>query len=229
MTQPVVRVEHLIKTYDSNGIQTRALRGIDLDIQPGEFTALAGESGSGKSTLLHIIGGLLSVTDGQVWVEDQKLNDLSADELAELRLNRIGFVFQAYNLIPILTATENTEFVMELQGIDEAQRHERAMGILNELEIGEYADRMPNKLSGGQQQRVAVARAVAAEPALVLADEPTANLDSKNSENLIELMRNLNRSRGTTFVFASHDAVILNNVDRVIELRDGKVISDTRP
>jgi len=228
MAQAVVRVNDLVKTYVSDGIQTPALRGVTFDIQPGEYTALAGASGSGKSTLLHIVGGLLSATSGDVWLEDQKLKDLSPDQMAELRLRRIGFVFQAYNLIPILTASENAEFVMELQGVSENERRARAMGILEELEIETYADRFPNKLSGGQQQRVAVARAVAAEPALVLADEPTANLDSKNSEKLMGLMRNLNRKRGTTFLFASHDPVILENVDRVIELRDGHIIADRK-
>lgn len=228
MTNPVVRTQALVKTYVSDGLETPALRGVDLAVQAGEFTALAGPSGSGKSTLLHLIGGLLLPTSGEVWIEEQRLNDLNADQMARLRLQRAGFVFQAYNLLPVLTARENTEFVMELQGVPGEERKQRAMDVLNILEMGQYEDRYPNKLSGGQQQRVAVARAVVAQPALVLADEPTANLDSKNSQNLMELMRKLNQARGTTFLFASHDPVVLNEVDRVIELHDGRVSSDSK-
>ncbi len=224
----VVQTKDLTKIYSSNGIETPALKEVSLDVQPGEFTALAGPSGSGKSTLLHLIGGLLLPTSGEIWIEDQKINDLNPDKLAELRLNRVGFVFQAYNLIPVLTARENTEFVMELQGLPENERKKQAMDVLNTLEMNDYADRMPNKLSGGQQQRVAVARAVAAQPALVLADEPTANLDSKNSEILMGLMRKLNQDRGTTFLFATHDPQILERVDRVVELHDGEISSDIK-
>lgn len=224
----VVQTKNLTKIYRSNGIETPALNGVTLDVQPGEFTALAGPSGSGKSTLLHLIGGLLLPTSGEIWIEDQRINDLNPDQLAELRLNRIGFVFQAYNLIPVLTARENTEFVMELQGIAENERKQHSLEILDTLEMEDYADRMPNKLSGGQQQRVAVARAVAAQPALVLADEPTANLDSKNSEILMDLMRKLNEERDTTFLFATHDPQILDRVDRVIELHDGEISSDIK-
>ena len=219
----VVRTERLSKSYLADGIETPALRGVNLEIRPGEFAALAGPSGSGKSTLLHLIGGLLRPTSGQVWIEGQALGDLAPDQLARLRLRRIGFVFQAYNLIPVLTALENTEFVMELQGVPERQRRERALELLSILEIADYADRFPNKLSGGQQQRVAVARAVAAQPALVLADEPTANLDSENGQKLMDLLQRLNRERGVTFLFASHDPRLLNQVERVIELHDGMV------
>jgi len=223
----VVQTKNLTKIYSSNGIETPALKEVSFDVQPGEFTALAGPSGSGKSTLLHLIGGLLLPTSGEIWIEDQKINDFNPDQLAELRLNRLGFVFQAYNLIPVLSARENTEFVMELQGVSESERKKHAMDVLKTLEMQDYVDRMPNKLSGGQQQRVAVARAVAAQPALVLADEPTANLDSKNSEILMDLMRKLNQDRGTTFLFATHDPQILDRVDRVVELHDGEISSDT--
>ena len=224
----VVQTKNLTKIYRSNGIETPALKEVTLSVEPGEFTALAGPSGSGKSTLLHLIGGLLLPTSGEIWIEDQRINDLNPDQLAELRLNRIGFVFQAYNLIPVLTARENTEFVMELQGIAESERKQRSLDVLDTLEMEDYANRMPNKLSGGQQQRVAVARAVAAQPALVLADEPTANLDSKNSEILMDLMRKLNQDRDTTFLFATHDPQILERVDRAIELHDGEISSDTK-
>ena len=223
----VVRTKDLIKTYTADGIETPALRGVSLEIQAGEFTALAGPSGSGKSTLLHLIGGLLLPTSGEVWIEDQLLSELTPDQRAQLRLRRVGFVFQAYNLIPVLTARENAEFVLELQNVAPDQRRARAIDVLKDLDMDTLADRPPNKLSGGQQQRVAVARAVAAQPALVLADEPTANLDSQNSRNLMELLRKLNRQRGTTFLFASHDPEILSSVDRVIELHDGKISSDS--
>lgn len=228
MKNPVVRTQALVKTYVSDGIETPALRGVDLVVQAAEFTALAGPSGSGKSTLLHLIGGLLLPTSGEVWIEEQRLKDLNADQMARLRLRRAGFVFQAYNLLPVLTVRENTEFVMELQGVPGEERKQRALDVLNVLEMGQYENRYPNKLSGGQQQRVAVARAVVTQPALVLADEPTANLDSKNSQKLMELMRKLNRERGTTFLFATHDPVVLNEVDRVVELHDGRISSDSK-
>ena len=219
----VVRTEDLSKSYLTDGIETPAVRGVNLEIRAGEFAALAGPSGSGKSTLLHLIGGLLRPTAGQIWIDGQALVDLSPDQLARLRLRRIGFVFQAYNLIPVLTALENTEFVMELQGVPEEQRRDRALELLSILEIADYADRFPNKLSGGQQQRVVVARAVAARPALVLADEPTANLDSESGQKLMDLLRRLNHERGVTFLFASHDPRLLNQVERVIELHDGVI------
>jgi len=228
MTETVVRTKDLSKTYVSDGIETPALRDVTLEVNAGEFTALAGPSGSGKSTLLHLVGGLLQPTAGEIWIEDQKLSELDPDRLARLRLERIGFVFQAYNLVPVLTARENAEFVMELQGVSPEERQRRSSSVLDVLEMEALAERFPNKLSGGQQQRVAVARAVAAEPALVLADEPTANLDTQNSETLMDMLRKLNRERGTTFLFASHDPRILERVDRVVELVDGNIASDSR-
>jgi len=221
----VVRTEDLVKTYIEDSVETPALRGVDLEVRRGEFAALAGPSGSGKSTLLHIIGGLLKPTSGKIWLDGRPLHELSREELAELRLREVGFVFQAYNLIPVLTVLENAAFVLELQGVPAAERRLRALQILKELEIEGYADRFPNKLSGGEQQRVAVARAVASKPSVVLADEPTANLDSKTGLKLIELMRRLNRERGVTFLFATHDPLLLEKVDRVIHLRDGRIIS----
>ncbi len=224
----IVQTENLEKIYSVDGVETHALRGVDLELRQGEFAALAGPSGSGKSTLLDLIGGLLQPTSGKVWLRGLLLNDLSKEKLADLRLREIGFVFQAYNLIPVLTVVENASFVMELQGISAEERRSRTLEILKTLEIDEYADRFPNKLSGGQQQRVAVARAVVANPSLVLADEPTANLDSKTGHNLIDLMRKLNRERQTTFLFSTHDPQLLDHVDRVIRLLDGKIVADER-
>mgnify|MGYP005841113945 CR=1 FL=1 len=225
----VVRTEALEMVYRSDKIETPALRGIDLLIERGEFAAVAGPSGSGKSTLLHIIGGLLHPTAGRVWVNGKCLNELSRDELAELRLREVGFVFQAYNLIPILTALENAAFVMELQGIPTKERRARALELLRALEIEELANRRPDQLSGGQQQRAAVARAVAPGPSLVLADEPTANLDSGAGLKLIELMRSLNEEQGVTFLFATHDMRLLERVERVIYLEDGWIAREGRP
>ena len=226
--ESVIRTEALEKIYESNGIKTHALRGIDLVLEAGEFAALAGPSGSGKSTLLDLIGALLKPTAGEVWLKGQALSELSRDEQAQLRLREVGFVFQAYNLIPVLTVLENAAFVMELLGISQAERHRKAMDVLKTLEVDEYASRFPNKLSGGQQQRVAVARAVASGPSLVLADEPTANLDSKTGKKLIDLMRVLNQERDVTFLFATHDPMLLEHVDRVIHLRDGEIVEDER-
>ena len=225
----VVRTVGLMKTYVEDGVETPALRGVDLEIRRGEFAALAGPSGSGKSTLLHLIGGLLKPTKGEIWFGERPVHEMPKDELADLRLHEIGFVFQAYNLIPVLTVLENAAFVLELQGVPAAERRRRALEILEELEVAQYAHRFPNKLSGGEQQRVAVARAVAPQPALVLADEPTANLDSQTGLALIELMRRLNRERGVTFLFATHDPRLLENVDRVIQLRDGRIVDDSKP
>ena len=224
----VVRTEGLEKTYRTNSIETPALRGVDLVLNRGEFAALAGPSGSGKSTLLHLVGGLLSPSEGAIWLNGHRLNELGVNQLAEVRLREIGFVFQAYNLIPVLTVLENAAFVMELQGVASRERRQRAMEVLKTLGVDDYADRFPNKLSGGQQQRVAVARAVAPGPSLVLADEPTANLDSETGHNLIELMRALNRERGVTFLFATHDDRLLGSVDRVVHLEDGQIADDER-
>lgn len=225
----VVRTEALEMVYRAEKIETPALRGIDLVIRREEFVAVAGPSGSGKSTLLHVIGGLLRPTAGEVWVNGKLLNQLSPDELAELRLREVGFVFQAYNLIPVLTSLENAEFVMELQGLPWGRRRERALEVLRGLEIEGLAARRPDQLSGGQQQRVAIARAVAPGPSLVLADEPTANLDSETGLKLIELMRHLNEEQGVTFLFATHDTRLLERVKRVIYLEDGRVSRDGPP
>ena len=223
---PLIRTTSLEKTYEAGNIATPALRGIDLEMHEKEFTAVAGPSGSGKSTLLHLLGGLDRPTGGEIYLEGQPMSDLSKDQLAKLRLNHIGFVFQAYNLIPVLTVLENTAFVLELQGIVRSERIERAHKILGELGIEEYAHQYPNRISGGEQQRVAVARAVVTEPSIVLADEPTANLDTATSLDLIDLMRRLNEERGSTFFFATHDNRLLDRVNRLVTLVDGKVDKD---
>jgi len=223
---PLIRTTSLEKTYKAGNIETPALRGIDLEMHEKEFTAVAGPSGSGKSTLLHLLGGLDRPTGGEIYLEGQPMSDLSKDQLAKLRLNHIGFVFQAYNLIPVLTVLENTAFVLELQGIVRSERIERARKILGELGIEEYAHQYPNRISGGEQQRVAVARAVVTEPSIVLADEPTANLDTATSLDLIDLMRRLNEERGSTFFFATHDNRLLDRVNRLVTLVDGKVDKD---
>ncbi len=222
----LVEARNLHKVYKADGVETPALRGVDLTVQAGEFTAIAGPSGSGKSTLLHLLGGLDRPSDGEVWLDGQRLDDKNAVERARIRLWKVGFVFQAYNLIPVLTALENAAFVLELRGRPPAERRQRALAALAELEMGGYAERRPNQLSGGQQQRVAVARALAAEPAVIFADEPTANLDSKTGLALIEYMKRLNREKGLTFVFSTHDPRLLEHVRRVVRLEDGRVISE---
>ena len=224
--EPIVRARQLEKVYRSDGIATPALRGVDLEIHPGEFTAIAGPSGSGKSTLLHLLGGLDRPSAGEVWLEGERVDDKNATWRARLRLWKVGFVFQAYNLIPVLTALENAAFVLELRGVPPAERKKRALDALAELEMQDYAARRPNQLSGGQQQRVAVARALAAEPAVILADEPTANLDSKTGRALIEYMKRLNREKGLTFLFSTHDPRLLEHVRRIVHLEDGRVVGE---
>ncbi|HAZ27516.1 TPA: macrolide ABC transporter ATP-binding protein [Candidatus Acetothermia bacterium] len=216
----------LEKVYETKGVRTRALNGVDLELHGGEFTAVAGPSGSGKSTLLHLLGGLDRPTAGEVYLGGVALSGMSRDALARLRLQKVGFVFQAYNLIPVLTVLENTAFTMELQGIARNERTKRARAILAELGIEQYANQFPNRISGGEQQRVAVARAVVAKPSIVLADEPTANLDSKTSLALIEMMRRLNKDHRATFLFATHDSRLLDRVDRLLTMVDGRVTED---
>jgi putative ABC transport system ATP-binding protein len=220
---PLVRTIGLTKIYRVDGAQTVALRDVDLTIAPGEFTAIAGPSGSGKSTLLHLIGGLDHPTSGEVWLDGERIDRLDHRALAERRLWKIGFVFQAFNLIPVLSALENAAFVLELRGVPREAREQRARAALEALGIGALADRRPNRLSGGEQQRVAVARALAAAPRLILADEPTANLDGVTGAALIDEMRRLNRSQGVTFVVATHDPRLLDRVDRIVRLEDGRV------
>ena len=223
---PGVRTEKLTKVYRQDSIAVTALRDVDLDIAAGEFVALVGPSGSGKSTLLNLLGGLDRPTSGRLWVEDKDLGALSNRALAELRLQRIGFVFQEFNLIPVLSAIENVEYVMLLQGVPDAERRARAMAILDEVGLAGLEDRRPGELSGGQQQRVAVARAIVSEPALVLADEPTANLDSATGAALMDLMRQLNEEKGVTFVFSTHDAMVMERARRLVHLKDGQIVGE---
>ena len=222
----IVMTEHLEKTYEDEGVPVRALKGVNLEIEKGEFLAIAGPSGSGKSTLLNLIGGLDEPTLGKVFLEGIDLATLSKGKLAQMRLSKLGFVFQAYNLIPVLTAAENVEFVLMQQGIPERERRKKTMDLLEELSIGEYADRRPNAMSGGQQQRVAVARAIASEPMLVLADEPTANLDSETAGSLLDLMRNLNQTKRITFIFSTHDPMVMERAERLVKLKDGMIVGD---
>jgi putative ABC transport system ATP-binding protein len=225
---PILEAQQLRKVYDTRSVQTVALDGIDLTIEEGEFAALAGPSGSGKTTLLNLFGALDSPTTGTVRLDGEDLGALSASRLAQLRLRKLGFVFQAYNLIPVLSALENVEFVMELQGVPARQRAAKALALLDEVGLGELANKRPLEMSGGQQQRVAVARAIASEPRVVLADEPTANLDSDTASRLLDLMQRLNRERGITFLFSTHDPLVIDKARRTIRLRDGRVISDER-
>ena len=226
MSEWAVELKDVKKSYRTGPIEVPALRGISLNIAPGEFLAIAGSSGSGKTTLLNIIGGLDRADSGEVFVEGNNLQLLSAGELAHLRLRRLGFVFQAYNLLPVLTALENAEFTLLLQGIPAKQRRERVRKLFSEIGLAGLEDRRPGELSGGQQQRVAVARAMVTEPALILADEPTANLDSVTATALLEVMEQLNRDHGTTFVYATHDPQVMERARRLIRVRDGQIASD---
>ncbi|HTK98099.1 MAG TPA: ABC transporter ATP-binding protein [Pseudomonadales bacterium] len=224
----VVRCRNLGRTYDDEAIPVHALRGVDLDVAPGEFVSLAGPSGSGKSTLLNLIGGLDRPSSGEVTVDGVALAGLSEAQLADLRLTKIGFVFQAYNLIPVLSARENVEFIMQLQGVVPAERRERALEILASLGMAELADRRPGEMSGGQQQRVAVARAIVTRPALLLADEPSANLDSETTRGLLELLKRINQERHVTIVTATHDPMVMSYARRRVQLLDGRIASDQR-
>jgi putative ABC transport system ATP-binding protein len=225
----VVEVVGATKDYVEKGrVTTRALRGVDLQVEKGEFMAIAGPSGSGKTTLLNLIGALDTATGGTIRIDGRDIGKLSQKELSDLRRDRIGFVFQAYNLVPVLSAAENAEYVMELKGIGASERKARIAELFERMGMKELMGTRPLKMSGGQQQRVAVARAIASEPALVLADEPTANLDQATGRALVGLMRELNRERGITFVFSTHDPMVLEQADRVVRLVDGKIASDER-
>ena len=224
----ILEARDVTKTYDTRGVETPALRGVSLAIEPGEFSALAGPSGSGKTTLLNLFGALDVPTSGEVFLEGQALGGRSGSELAALRLEKLGFVFQAYNLIPVLTARENVEFVMELQGVKPTERRERAERLLAEVGLAELGSKRPLEMSGGQQQRVAVARAIASGPRIVLADEPTANLDSTTAGQLLDLMHRMNRERGVTFLFSTHDPQVIEKASRVVRLHDGRVAADER-
>jgi putative ABC transport system ATP-binding protein len=224
----IVTVRDLRRTYLSGPLTVNALAGVDLDVTTGEFTALMGPSGSGKTTLLNIIGGLDEPTSGSVVVDGKELASMKPDARSALRLHRIGFIFQAYNLVPVLTAFENAELVLLMRGVDESERRERVMQTLAAVGLQGLEKRVPGELSGGQQQRVAVARAIVGEPALVLADEPTANLDSTTGHELVELMRKLNDDKGITFLFATHDPKVEAAARRVVIMEDGLIHQEIR-
>ena len=216
----------LCKTYRQGDAEIHALDHVTLDIEPGSFICLSGPSGSGKTTLLNAIGGLDELDSGEISIDGNRVDKLAQGPLADLRLHHIGFVFQAYNLIPVLTARENVEFVMQVQGVGAGERREKSMAILQEVGLEGMEDRRPAQLSGGQQQRVAVARAIVSQPKLVLADEPTANLDSTSARQLMELFRELNEHHGVTFLISTHDERVMRYAKRLIRMQDGKVIAD---
>ena len=222
----IVQLENVTKDYGKGQALTHALRGVNLELEAGEFTAMAGPSGSGKSTLLNIIGGLDRPTSGKVAVDGQELMTLSKTELGLLRRDRLGFIFQSYNLIPVLTALENAEYVLMLQKIPTQERRERVRKVLKEVGLEGLENRYPRQLSGGQQQRVAIARAIVSEPALVLADEPTANVDSETGKALLDLMRRLNEEKGVTFFFSTHEEAVMRRSRRLLQLEDGIILND---
>ncbi len=226
MNRTVVRTEDLWKVYPQEPKPVEAVRGVSLEIQAGEFVAMAGPSGSGKTTVLNLLGGLTRPTRGRIWIGEDEITALSDRELARLRLESIGFVFQAFNLLPVLTALENAEFTLLLRGVPAEERHRRVRELFALIGLDGLEDRKPGKLSGGQQQRVAVARAVIGEPALVLADEPTANLDTATGAALLEVMERLNHENGVTFLFSTHDPRVMERAHRLIHLVDGSVESD---
>ncbi len=227
--RPAIRTEDLWKIYPQEPQSVEAVRGLTLSVERGDFVAMAGPSGSGKTTVLNLLGGLTRPTRGRIWVDDEELSGMQSKRLARLRLERIGFVFQAYNLLPVLSAIENAEFTLLLRGVPAAERRRRVRAIFSEIGLDGMEDRRPGRLSGGQQQRVAVARAVVGNPALVLADEPTANLDSTSSAALLDVMERLNREHGTTFVFSTHDPRVMERARRLIRLVDGRIAEDQRP
>ena len=226
MSHPVIAVSDVTKDYRQGKIDVHALRGVDLTVHAGEFLALCGPSGSGKTTLLNLLGALDTPTTGTVTVDGKDLAQLGRRGRSHLRRDRIGFVFQAYNLMPVLTAFENAESVLSLQGVAEATRRDTVMQILKDVGLEGLEHRRPDELSGGQQQRVAIARAIASQPAVVLADEPTANVDSETADTLLDIMEALNRDRGVTFVFSTHDPRVMERARRLVRLVDGRVASD---
>lgn len=227
MSSDVILAKGITKIYSDDGVPVHALQGIDLTIKPGEFTALVGPSGSGKTTLLNIISGLDTLSEGEVWLNGKLMSTMSGKELSDFRRDSIGFIFQAYNLIPVLTVEENIDYVMLLQELPKGERHSRVMSMLDRIGLSGYENRRPTQLSGGQQQRVAVARAMVSKPAIILADEPTANLDSATSGSLLDMMRELNQETGMTFVFSTHDEDVMRRARRLVTLKDGRIASDS--
>jgi putative ABC transport system ATP-binding protein len=222
----IIEVKDVYKIYDETSIPVNAVNGINLKIEQGEFTAIVGPSGSGKTTLLNLIGGLDLPTKGDIVIEKTNLKDLKSRQLIDFRLNNIGFVFQAYNLIPVLTAKENTEFIMVLQNRPKEEREKKVKELLEIVGIGDKMDHKPGQLSGGQQQRVAVARALASQPKYIIADEPTANLDSTATNELLDLMLEMNKKFNTTFIFATHDQRVMDKARRIVTVEDGKLLKD---
>lgn len=222
----IIEIKNLTKIYDGAGLEVKAVNGIDLNFEEGEFAAIVGPSGSGKTTFLNLLGGLDNPTSGGVVVGGVDIWKLRSRKLINFRMNNIGFVFQAYNLIPVLTAKENVEFIMHLQGRSKHDREARTNELLTAVGLADRINSRPNKLSGGQQQRVAVARALASKPKFILADEPTANLDTKSTENLLDIMEKLNKEENITFIFSTHDARVVKKARRVITMEDGKIVSD---
>jgi len=224
----IIKTTGLTKTYQNNTLKVEAVKQVDLSISEGEFTAIVGPSGSGKTTLFNMIGGLDEITAGNVEIAGTNISNLKENELIDFRLKHIGFVFQAYNLIPVLTAKENVAFIMLLQGLSEKERIQRSEDLLEQVGLGDKFDSRPNQLSGGQQQRVAVARALASKPRFILADEPTANLDSQSTSTLLDLMAEMNKKENITFLFSTHDQRVIDKARRVITIEDGKIISDEK-
>jgi putative ABC transport system ATP-binding protein len=226
MSEEIIAVKNITKIYGTDGVEIHALRSLNLTIRRGEFTAIAGPSGSGKTTLLNIISGLDRPSEGKVMLAERLLSDMKGNELSDYRRDHIGFIFQSYNLIPVLSARENIEYIMLLQGIGEDERHSRVRSILKEVGMEDMGERRPDQLSGGQQQRVAVARAMVTEPDIILADEPTANLDSSTGAALLDMMRELNERKNMTFLFSTHDPMIMERAKRLVILKDGQVARD---
>ncbi len=224
----VIEIKNLHKTYNETQVPVKAVNGIDLQIEAGEFTAIVGPSGCGKTTLMNMIGGLDQPTEGSVAIDGQQIKNLKSTQLIDFRLHNIGFVFQAYNLLPVLTVKENIEFIMQLQGKSRKECETRVDEMLKAIGLTDKKNQRPNQLSGGQQQRVSVARALASKPKFILADEPTANLDSKSTSDLLELMETLNREENMTFIFSTHDERVMRKARRLITLEDGKIVKDVR-
>ncbi|MBU2491487.1 MAG: ABC transporter ATP-binding protein [Bacteroidetes bacterium] len=220
----ILRTENLDKIYQDNGVPVHALKAINLTINMGDHIVIAGPSGSGKTTLLNLLGALDKPTMGKIYINNEDISEKTKKELSDFRLHKLGFIFQAYNLIPVLTALENIEFSMMLLGFTEKERHKKALDLMEELGIRELADKRPNEMSGGQQQRVAVARAIVNDPTIVLADEPTANLDSDTGSHLLDLMERMNREKNITFIFSSHDKQVIDRAGRLIILKDGRIV-----
>ncbi len=220
----IIKTKNLVKIYNESIVPVHAVNGISIEIAKGEFTAIIGPSGCGKTTLLNLIGGLDKPTSGEIEIDGINISELSPKKIIDFRLRNIGFVFQAYNLIPVLTAKENVEFVMQLQGMDKVKSRERVEHLLEQVGLKDRMDNRPSELSGGQQQRVAVARALASKPKFVLADEPTANLDTASTNNLLNIMLKLNETENTTFIFSTHDSRVMKKAKRLIKLEDGKVV-----